>query len=88
MLEAWCFALRRRGQASSPAEMSARTRATWEKRRSNHMKGHPVPSGYVRRNKILSRLTQCYTGSLSQSDLLPDMLAHASPDEVTDALAE
>ena len=43
-----------------------------DRRQSNQMRGRRVPSCRVGRNQILACLNQCYSGSLLQSNFLPE----------------
>ena len=63
-------------QEQGPCLLSGRNvqadKGNGERRQSDQMRGRWVPSCCVGRNQILACLDQCYSGSLLQSNFLPE----------------
>ena len=57
------------------------------RRQSGQMRGSWVPRSCVGENQILACLNHCYSGSLLQSNFLPEAPTDTPPDAATKALA-
>lgn len=57
-----------------------------DRRQSGQMRGRWVPSSRVGGKQILACLNQCYSGSLLQSNFLPEAPTDTPPDAETNAL--